>query len=246
MSRVTSAIAPSRVKTGWLGPEFASPSLIFSFSSTLPPEIVSTETVPSLRFATSARVPALLIDTPAAPFPTVTVCVTLGGEDLRSMTESLSSGTCFVGSAGSTFMAAVTRAKLSSAATATLPGGPATLAGAWISARSFGGLADRSMIATVSGGAFGTVFATPLSRYALLSFADTAICACAPNGNSARPAASASARRADAMVMMLPPKVFRMPPFVGGQGSLARNAGIGSQNRGNSESVGREVQTPNG
>src|SRR5215208_6688217 len=164
LSRVTSAIAPSRVKTGWLGPEFASPSLIFSFSSTLPPEIVSTETVPSLRFATSARVPALLIDTPAAPFPTVTVCVTLGGEDLRSMTERLSSGTCFVGSAGSTFMAAVTRAKLSSAATATLPGGPATLAGAWISARSFGGFAERSMIATVSGGAFGTVLATPLSR----------------------------------------------------------------------------------
>ena len=94
-------MAPSRVKTGWLGPEFASPSLIFSTSSTLPPEIVSTETVPSLRFATSARVPALLIDTPAAPFPTVTVCVTLGGEDLRSMTESLSSGICFVRSAGS-------------------------------------------------------------------------------------------------------------------------------------------------
>jgi hypothetical protein len=48
------------------------------------------------------------------------------------------------------------------------------------------------------------------------------------------------------MVMMLPPKVFPMPPFVGGQGSLARNAGTGSQNRGNRRERGHEAQTPNG
>ena len=37
-----------------------------------------------------------------------------------------------------------------------------------------------------------------------------------------------------------------MPPFVGGQGSLARNAGIGSQNRGNRRKRDHEAQTPNG
>ncbi len=73
LSRVTRANVPSRENTGMLGPESAAPSLIFSFSSTLPPLIDSTDTVPSLLLATSARLPALLIDTPAAPLPTVTV-----------------------------------------------------------------------------------------------------------------------------------------------------------------------------
>ena len=100
----------SRENTGWLGPEFASPSLIFSFSLHLPPAFARTETVPSLRFATSASVPALLIDTPAAPFPTLTVSTIFGGEALRSMTASLSSGAILVGSLGSIFIAEVTRA----------------------------------------------------------------------------------------------------------------------------------------
>ena len=38
LSRMTSAIAPSGVNTGWPGPELASPSLIFSFSVTFPPD----------------------------------------------------------------------------------------------------------------------------------------------------------------------------------------------------------------
>ncbi len=40
--------------------------------------MVKTETVPSLRLATSASVPALLIDTPAAPWPACRVASTLG------------------------------------------------------------------------------------------------------------------------------------------------------------------------
>ena len=56
-----------------------------------------------------------------------------------------------VGSAGSTFIAPVTSAKLSSGAMATLGGGPTTLAGAGNSATMRGAVPERSMIETVSG-----------------------------------------------------------------------------------------------
>src|SRR5262245_52359070 len=72
-------------------------------------------------------------------------------------------------------MAGVTRARPSSGGRATLRGGPTTLAGTGISARTLGADAPRSMMVTVSGAGFCTTVATPLTRTSLLSFADTAI-----------------------------------------------------------------------
>src|SRR5262249_28740760 len=79
-----------------------------------------------------------------------TCAATLGGDALRSITVSLSSGTVFFGSAGSILDAPVTSAKLSSRAIATLAGGPITLVGAAISAMTLGGVALRSMTVTES------------------------------------------------------------------------------------------------
>ena len=100
--------------------------------STFAPAIVNTETVPSARLATSASVPALLIDTPEAPLPACSVAMILGCgpapslgaapiaersrlasvgfRGRRSMTVSLSSGICLLASAGSIRMALATRA----------------------------------------------------------------------------------------------------------------------------------------
>src|SRR5262249_50346703 len=126
---------------------------------------------------TRARVPCRLTLTPAAPAPASSVAMTWGGLDLRSITESRLSGACLVRSLGSIFMAEVTRARPSSGVMATLRGGPTTLAGTGISARTLGGDAPRSMMVMVSGAGFCTTVATPLTRASLLSFADTAICA---------------------------------------------------------------------
>src|SRR4029077_15187340 len=124
--------------------------------------------------------------------------MTAGGLVLRSITESLLSGIAFFGSAGSTLKAPVTNAKLSSRDIATLCGGPTTLAGALTSPISFGGEVPRSMMLTVSAaGLAGTTFA-PLTSTALLSFAETAICAAAPTvriGNTASAKQSFSGRQ---------------------------------------------------
>src|SRR5262249_495211 len=101
-SRVTSAVLPSGVMATWLGPDLSSPRLIFPTGVSACPATKKTETVPSERLATSASVPARLIDTPAAPLPACSCAEILGGEALRSMTVSLSSGTVFFGSLGST------------------------------------------------------------------------------------------------------------------------------------------------
>ena len=113
--------------------------------------------------------------------------MTRGGLALRSMTDTRLSGVCLVGSLGSTLADAVTRARLSSGVIATLSGGPTTLTGAFTSATTRGGLALRSMIATVSDGALGTTFTVPLTLTTLLSLADTA---------SSAPAWAATASRA--------------------------------------------------
>ena len=110
--------------------------------------MVNTDTEPSERLATSARLPAGLMATPAAPLPAWAVPSAAGGEDFRSMMVTRLSGTSFLASAGSCLVALVTSARLSSADTATLCGGPTTLVGARISATIFGGLAPRSMTAT--------------------------------------------------------------------------------------------------
>src|SRR5262249_30198293 len=151
-SRVTSAVLPSDVNTAWLGPDALLPKSTTPAGVTVLPLIENTETVPSERLATSASVPALLMETPAAPAPASRVAITAGGDAFRSMTESLLSGTVFLGSAGSSLVAAVTSATDSSGATATLSGGPTTLAGALISWIALGGEAARSMIVTLSAG----------------------------------------------------------------------------------------------
>src|SRR5262245_27518775 len=165
----------------WLGPDLSSPNLTLPSGASVLPAMENTETVPSERLATSASVPARLIDTPAAPLPACSCAEILGGDALRSITESLSSGTVFFGSAGSTLDAPVTSAKLSSRATATLKGGPTTLAGAWISATTLGGVALRSMTGTVSGGGLAGTDFTPSTRTALPSLAESASWPLAPD-----------------------------------------------------------------
>src|SRR6516225_5002358 len=176
----------------WLGPDLSSPKLTLPTGVSVWPAMEKTETVPSDRLATSARVPARLIDTPAAPCPACNCAATLGGEALRSITVTLSSGTVFFGSAGSILDAPVTSAKLSSRAIATLDGGPITLVGAGISATTLGGVALRSMTVTESaGGLAGTAF-TPSMRTAFPSLAESASSPLAPDDSDIN-AASESA-----------------------------------------------------
>ncbi|MEY9553177.1 hypothetical protein ABIF67_007242 [Bradyrhizobium japonicum] len=121
--------------------------------------------------------PARLIETPAAPGPACNVASTFGGVDLRSITESLSSGTVLVVSAGSSFIAPVTSASEPSGAIATLGGGPTTLAGAGTSPKSFSAPSVRSMTLTVSGSGCLRTTALPFSSIILPSLAVTTISA---------------------------------------------------------------------
>ena len=141
---------------------------------TVLPAIPYTDTVPSDRLATRASVPWRLIESPAGEAPASRVAMTAGGEVRRSMTDTRLSGTCLVGSAGSIFIAEVTRARLSSGVMATLTGGPTTLAGAGISATTRGGEDLRSMMVTVSGAGLWTTWTVPLTSTTLLSLADMA------------------------------------------------------------------------
>jgi hypothetical protein len=154
--------------------------------------MVKIDTVPSTMLETSASVPFRLIEMPAAPLPASSVAMTRGGLALRSMTETWLLGTCLVGSFGSILFDAVTSARPSSGVMATLSGGPATAAGACTSATTRGGVVLRSMIEMVSGAGFGSTFTTPLSSITLLSFADTAIWACAREAR-VRPATAPAA-----------------------------------------------------
>src|SRR5580765_4775906 len=121
--RVTKALLPSGANTGREGVQFGSPRSTFPAGVTVRPSMANTETVPSLRLATRARVPAGLIDTPDGPLPACSVARTAGGDDLRSITVTVSSGTVFSGSEGSIRVDAVTSAIASSGDTATLWGG---------------------------------------------------------------------------------------------------------------------------
>src|SRR6266536_2582755 len=108
-----------------LGPDFGFAKIDLSGGGQMA-EMVKIETVPSLRLATSASVPARLIEMPAGPSPVSRVVITAGGFPLRSSTVSLLSGTSVFGSAGSSFMLALTSTIDSSGAIATFCGGPAT------------------------------------------------------------------------------------------------------------------------
>src|SRR6185503_11756404 len=130
---------PSGVKTGSDGVQAGSPRSTFPTGVTLLPAIARTDTVPSLRLATSASEPAGLIDTPEGPRPTRNVVRTAGGVDCRSMTVTASSGTVRAGLPGSILVDEVTSAIDSSGATATLCGGLAQLPGANTSPTTRGG-----------------------------------------------------------------------------------------------------------
>src|SRR2546425_7790724 len=119
------------------------------------------------------------METPAGALPVSKVAMTLGGLDLRSTTDMRVSGTCLVGSAGSIFWFAVTRARLSSGVMATLKGGPTTLTGTSSSAITLGGDTLRSMMVIVSAGGLLTTCTAPFTSITLLSLAEMAICASA-------------------------------------------------------------------
>ena len=114
------------------------------------------------------------MERPAGDLPASSVATTRGGVARRSTTDTRVSAVCRVGSAGSTFWAAVTSARDWSGVSATLSGGPTTLAGTAISATIRGGDAARSSTVSVSGGGLATTRVTPSTRMALLSFAETA------------------------------------------------------------------------
>ena len=195
-SRVTSAVLPSGANATPLGPESALPMVTFPAGATVLPSIVNTETVPSARLATNAKVPALLMAIPAGPLPACSVASTVGapgdpftptavfrrptrpgfnGE--RSITVTLSSGICLVASAGSIIMLEDTRAMSSLGEIATLVGGPTTLLGTLISASTLGGVARRSMTVTVSGAGLFCTSALPSTSLSLASLAEIASCA---------------------------------------------------------------------
>ncbi len=130
---------------------------------------------------------ARFIATPDGARPVSIVAITAGGFALRSITESRLSGTSFFGSAGSSFMLALTSAIDSSGKTATFCGGPATLDGAFSSPTTLGGDAPRSISVTVSSTGFSCTLAAPSTSTTLPSFDETASCAAAPNESSAAP-----------------------------------------------------------
>src|SRR5262249_60649226 len=88
-SRETSAVLPSGVMATWLGPDLSSPKLTLPTGVSALPAMEKTETVPSDRLATNARVPARLIDTPAAPCPACNRAAALGGGAFRAITVDL-------------------------------------------------------------------------------------------------------------------------------------------------------------
>src|SRR6516225_5021167 len=104
----------------WLGPDLSSPKLTLPTGVSVLPAMEKTETVPSDRLATSARVPARLIDTPAAPCPACNSAMTLGGVALRSMTVTESAG----GLAGTAFTPSMRTAFPSLAESASSPLAP--------------------------------------------------------------------------------------------------------------------------
>src|SRR5207249_9873324 len=114
------------------GPAAWSVAELWSAAGSLPAGVTglpwggSKATVPSPRLATSASVPARLIETPAGALPVSSVAMIRGGAALRSTTDIVLFGMRLVGSPGSSFSLAVTSASDSSGETATLKGGPTT------------------------------------------------------------------------------------------------------------------------
>ena len=106
--------------------------------------------------------PSFVIEMPAAPGPVLSVPRIL--RSLRSITVTRSSGTSFVGSAGSIFDEEAISAIDSSGVIATESGGPTTLPGTFDTVpTTLTGSAPRSMIVTVSGGGLGRLRLTPFS-----------------------------------------------------------------------------------
>ena len=96
-SRVTSAVLPPGVIAMPLGLDCGAPKSTLPAGATVFPVIVNTDTVPALRSATSARLPARLMAMPAAPIPASRKPTTFGGGVVKSITDTRSSGTPWTG-----------------------------------------------------------------------------------------------------------------------------------------------------
>jgi len=72
-----------RCEDGVAGADFSSAIVTLPTGVTVLPEIENTDTVPSLRLATSASVPRRLIEMPAALLPASSVAITAGGDAVR-------------------------------------------------------------------------------------------------------------------------------------------------------------------
>ena len=117
------------------------------------PWIESTLIELSLRLATSARLPARLIDRPEGCLPTATVSISLGGLVVRSITYSLLSGTAFqFAPSGAQSIEFATRPSVPSGVTARLVGGPKIefISGRLATMRGWAGSVPMSTIVTTS------------------------------------------------------------------------------------------------
>lgn len=88
------------VEAGW---HWLSPTGTVAVWSRVLPSTQNTDSVPSLRLATTAMDLSGENDTPVAPSPAVRVCVMRAGSDAMSMTVTRVSGTVRAGLVGSVF-----------------------------------------------------------------------------------------------------------------------------------------------
>ena len=132
--------------------ETPGPIGIVSITVTCVPAIFNTLMVPSARLHTSAILPSGLNDRPEGCLPSVTVCASFGGLDLRSMTHNLSVGTILRAPLSSTtVIESATSAMLLSGEMARLVGGPTIEFSSCKVATIFGVIGFAiSMICTVS------------------------------------------------------------------------------------------------
>ena len=139
-----------------------------------------------------------------------------GGVVVRSITDMELPGRSLPGSAGSGRWLAVTRASFSSGVMAIEVGGPTTLAGTAISARSVGVPVERSITESVSGCGSRRVFTAPFSSTTLLSLAESRSWACGQPEEAAQGRARRRRRAAGVSWRAADPRVWRRVSGVGG------------------------------
>src|SRR6267378_6110130 len=165
----------------------------------------STLIEPSARFATSARLPARLIDMPEGCLPAAIVSISFGGLTVRSMTQIRLSGTCFhAPPSWTTFIELATSARLSSGVMARLTGGPTIVFASGSTTSVFGarGSVPTSKIATESRPG-GPITAFPDSSQLCFSSSPTIISSRFPAAGGFIAAQLASATRLAAVTRVL-------------------------------------------